>query len=397
MLALDSLVTDLIFKQAAQLDQKTLIDALGGVEAAKQKKLLDPDMLDPRMEMELSPSMPFRRRGERRLMIIDDSQPLREDPQDPVIHVDLRPAKEALIALCTTLPVRLGRVFALGSWGDAVLVARSARDLRAISLLSWVLDPTVDVDGKRRATQLSKSEFEAKIMAYEKRLDELDDDDIIASLSGGITFERRGDLLVVDVLGPDGSWDQRASMQLEAQLAAIDRFSLLPGAPASKRVEAPKPAAKAAAPTPPPPPAPPPPPEPVGPPLATAEVDGSVVIIFPAERFNLDVAAALGKRDWDQVIRAGDHLAGSMRDRIQREGAGWVAPLEFLSEVFVDGKPLSKPAFEAGARAVAGGVRELEVHFPRFGSVMLLDVPGKGRFVSSLKEHTDAVVKLVAP
>ncbi|MBZ0236359.1 MAG: hypothetical protein K8M05_28785, partial [Deltaproteobacteria bacterium] len=235
MLALDSLVTDLIFTQAAQLDQKTLIDALGGVEEAKQKKLLDPDMLDPRMEMELSPSMPFRRRGERRLMIIDDSQPLREDPQDPLVKLDLRPAKEALIALCTALPVRLGRLFALGSWGDAVLVARSARDLRAISLLSWVLDPTVDVDGKRRASQLSKSEFEAKIMAYEKRLDELDDEEILASLGGGATFERRGELLVVDVLGPDGSWDQRASMQLEAQLAAIDRFSLLPGAPASKR------------------------------------------------------------------------------------------------------------------------------------------------------------------
>jgi hypothetical protein len=392
MLALDSLVTDLIFKQAAQLDQKQLIDALGGMEAAKQKKLLDPDMLDPRMEMELSPSMPFRRRGERRLMIIDDSQPLREDPQDPLIKVDLREAKEALIGLCETLPVRLGRLFALGSWGDAVLVARSARDLRAISLLSWVLDPTVDIDGKRRASQLSKSEFEAKIMAYEKRLDELDDDEIIASLTG-VTFERRGELLVVDVLGADGSWDQRSSMQLEAQLAAMDRFSLLPGAPAQKRVpEQPRPAAKPAE----KPAAPPPPPEPVGPPLATAEVGGNVVIIFPAERFNLDIAAALGKRDWDQVIRTGDHLAGSMRDRIQREGAGWVAPLEFLSEVFVDGKPLSKPAFEAGAKSVNGGVRELEVHFPRFGSVLLLDVPGKGRFVSSLKSATDEVVKLVA-
>lgn len=392
MLALDSLVTDLIFSQAAQLDQKTLIDALGGVEEAKQKKLLDPDMLDPRMEMELSPSMPFRRRGERRLMIIDDSQPLREDPQDPLVKLDLRPAKEALIALCTTLPVRLGRLFALGSWGDAVLVARQARDLRAISLLSWVLDPQVDVDGKRRASQLSKSEFEAKIMAYEKRLDELDDEEIIASLTG-VTFERRGELLVVDVLGADGSWDQRASMALEAQLAALDRFSLLPGAPATKRVAPAPPKPKAA---PEPAAAPPPPPEPVGPPLATAEVEGAVVIIFPAERFNLDVAAALGKRDWDQVIRAGDHLAGAVRDRIQRDGAGWVAPLEFLSEVFIDGKPLSKPAFEAGARTVDGGVRELEVHFPRFGSVMLLDVPGKGRFVSSLKQHTGAVVKLVA-
>jgi hypothetical protein len=73
MLALDSLVTDLIFRGDVPLEQATLLDALGGPEVAKQKKLLDPDMLDPRVEMELSPSIPFRRRNERRLMIIDDS------------------------------------------------------------------------------------------------------------------------------------------------------------------------------------------------------------------------------------------------------------------------------------------------------------------------------------
>ena len=98
MLALDSLVTDLMVRGDAQLDQQQLIDALGGPEVAKQRKLLDPDMLDPRMEMELSPSIPFRRRNERRLMIIDDSAPLRADPQEPVVPVDLRPAEEALIA-----------------------------------------------------------------------------------------------------------------------------------------------------------------------------------------------------------------------------------------------------------------------------------------------------------
>lgn len=391
MLALDSLVTDLIFQQAAALDQKTLIDALGGPEAAKQKKLLDPDMLDPRMEMELSPSMPFRRRGERRLLIIDDSQPLREDPQDPLVGVDLRPAKEALVAMCTALPVRLGRLFALGAWGDAVLVARSARDLRGIALLSWALDPTVDVDGKRRASQLSKSEFEAKIMAYEKRLEELDEGQILANL-GGASFERRGELLIVDVLEADGTWDQRKSLALEMSLAAMDRFSMIPGAPASPRPGE----KKAEKPKAPPPPPEPPRPEPAGPPLVTAEIDGGVVILFPPERFDLDVAAALGKRDWDQVIRKGDALSGKVRDQIQRDGATWIAPLEFLSEVFVDGKPLSKPAFEAGATAGANGTRTLEVHFPRFGAVTLFDIPGKGRFVSSVRDHQEEVVALVS-
>ncbi len=392
MLALDSLVTDLMFRGDAQLDQQQLIDALGGPEVAKQRKLLDPDMLDPRMEMELSPSIPFRRRNERRLMIIDDSAPLRADPQEPVVPVDLRPAREALIAMCEALPVKLGRLFALGSWGDAVLVARSARDLRGVCLIAWALDPTVDIDGKRRANQLGRAEFEAKIMAYEKRLDELDEEDILANLPPDVAVERRGELIIVDVLGPDGSWDQRRSAELEACLAAVEQFSTFPGAPRPKAA--------------PPPPPPPPvvaapvapaaePPAAAGPPLITAELGGAVVLLFPAERFDLDIAAALGKRDWDHVIKSGDKLSGAVRDRIHKDGAGWVAPLEFLSEVFIDGKPLSRPAFDAGARAVVGDVRAIDVHFPRFGPVVLFDVPGRGRFVSSVVGRDAEVAALV--
>jgi hypothetical protein len=408
MLAIDSLVTDLMFMSSAAIDQQTLLDALGGEEAAAKKKLLDPDMLDPRVEMELSPSMPFRRRGERRLLIIDDSvAPLRKDPQqDLVIEKDLRPYKEELIAMCQALPVRLGRIFALGAWGDAVLVARSARDLRAICLLPWALDPTIDIDGKRRANRLNQQEFEAKILAFEKRLDELDDKEILASLSG-VSFERRGELLVVDVLDAQGHWDVRASMVLENQLAAIERFSMIPGAPSQPRKPEAKPAAKSeakpsaksdgkpAADATKPADKPAPAPEPVGPPLGITEVGGAVLLVFPAERFDLDIAAALGKRDWDTIVRRSDNMTGAVRDRLHRDGGAWVAPLEFLSEVFVDGKPLTKTAFEQGAVPLASGGRALPVHFPRFGPAMLLDVPGKGRFVTSLTEHAEAVAAVV--
>src|SRR6185295_14548025 len=280
--------------------------------------------------------------------------------------------------------VRLGRLFALGSWGDAVIVARSVRDLRGIALIPWALDPQVDIDGKRRQTPLSQKEFEAKLMAYEKRLEELDDKQIIANLSG-VSFERRGDLVVVDVLEPDGTWDQRKSLAMETQLAAVERFSLLPGAPAQPRAsERPtksiRPQTDRGSVKAPPPPAKP---EPKGPPLSAKEVDGKVVLVFPPERFDLDVAAALGKRDWDQVVRRSDNLTGAMRDKIHRDGANWIAPLEFLSEVFVDGKPLTKAEFEKSATS-ADGVRSMDVHFPRFGPVTLRDIAGKGRFVTSL-------------
>jgi len=145
---------------------------------------------------------------------------------------------------------------------------------------------------------------------------------------------------------------------------------------------------------PPEPPKPPEPkPEPKGPPIAAREVDGAVVLVFPAERFDLDIAAALGKRDWDQVVRRSDNLPGEVRDKIQRDGAGWIAPIEFLSEVFVDGKPLTKAEFERASRS-EHGVRSLDVHFPRFGAVTLLEISGKGRFVTSLDDAARAA-KLV--
>ena len=404
-LQLDSLVTDLMFQANAAIDQKTLIDGLGGETALETKQLLDVDRLDPRAEMELSPSMPFRRRGERRLMIIDDTivTPRPDPAAEPLIKDDLRPAKEALIAICEKLPIRLGRLFVLGTWGDAVLVARNVKDLRAICLLPWALDPQVDQDGKRRQTPLSQKEFEAKLMAYEKRLEELDENQILARLQG-LTFERRGELVIVDALEADGTWDQRKSMAMEMQLGAWDSFSMIPGAPSTAKAPpapaagngAAKPAA-AAAPAAKPAPAPAPVPvkeEPKGPPLTVKEIDNTVVLVFPPDRFNLDVAAALGKHDWDNVVRRSDNLSGAVRDKMHRDGASWIAPLEFLSEVFVDGKPLTKQQFEKDAQPL-DGVKSLEVHFPRFGEVVLFEVPGKGRFVTSLVKGAERAVALV--
>ncbi|MEM9490960.1 MAG: hypothetical protein AAGC55_17560, partial [Myxococcota bacterium] len=234
MLQFDSLVTDLIFQKNAQLDLEPLVAALGGEEAVANCKIIDPDMQDPRFEMELSPSQPFRRRGERRLMIVDEgTAPLREDPRaDPIVPLDLRPARTKLIALCESLDIRLGRLNVLGSHGDAVLVARSAVELRAIALVFWVLSPVVDADGNQRSTPLTRPEFEAKVAAYPKRLEELDEAAILANLNVG-RFERHGELLVVDVLEADGTWDMRNSMALESCLAAVDQFSLIPGAPSA--------------------------------------------------------------------------------------------------------------------------------------------------------------------
>jgi len=373
MLQPDSLVLDLMFRAESPPDPETLINALGA-DVARSRQLFDPDAVDPRIELQLSPSMPFRRREERRLMIIDDSvAPMRKDPQDAIVPVDLRDEKERLIDLVDRLDCRVGRIMTLGTWGEAVLVARTAADLRGIALLSWVLDPLVDADGRKRAQPLSKPDFEAKIAAYDKRLEELDERQILSDI-GPAKFERRGDLLVLDVLESDGTWDLRKSFAMEIALQATDRFSVIIGAPSGGARPASKPV---------PEPVPEPVPVPVGPALRVVEREGRIVLVFPEQRWDLDIAAAIGKKDWEAVLRHNDPITAQVRDRVMNDGAGFLAPLEFLSEVFLDGKPLSRPQFDSGAQSHDGGVRTMEVHCPRYGSALLLDLNGKGRFITS--------------
>ena len=403
MLAIDSLVLDLIFPADSDLEQTAVLDALGGEEFIATRQLVDPDMQDPRWELELTPSMPFRRRGERRLLLIDASvAPMRPDPRtDTVAKIDLRPEKERLIGLCEDLGLRAGRLSGLGVWGSAVLVAKSAVDLRALCLISWALDPSVDIEGRRRATPLARQEFEEKLMAFEKRLAELDEKQILANI-GPSKLERRGDYLVLDVLDGEGHWDLLHSLEMEAAIAATDRFSVIIGAPQGKQASPPRGDAPAnsestkgenrpANGVKPEPAVPVAPPSDSRPPLGITEHDGDLLLLFPRERFDLEIAAAIGKKDWDSVLANQDKLTGKQRDTLHRSGGGFVAPLEFLSEVFIEGLPLTRNVFAEQSSIDDDGTRTLEVHCPRFGQVRLIDFADasnkpnqSARFITSL-------------
>ena len=125
------------------------------------------------------------------------------------------PSKEALIAMCQKLPIRLGRIFALGSWGDAVIVARSFATSAAIALLAVGARSA----GRHRRQAPPDAAVAEGIRGEARRVREAprraDEQQILARLTG-ITFERRGDLVVVDVLEADGTWDQRKSMHARA-------------------------------------------------------------------------------------------------------------------------------------------------------------------------------------
>jgi hypothetical protein len=118
----------------------------------------------------------------------------------------------------------------------------------------------------------------------------------------------------------------------------------------------------------------------------------SLLIFFPPSRFDLEVAAHLGKKDWSAILRDEDKMDGADKDTLYQHGADFVAGVEFLSEVFVEGKPLGKAEFEAGASISDSGLRSMEVHFPRFGPVMLISRPDGSRLVTSRLIGPDEVV-----
>jgi hypothetical protein len=413
-LKMDTPVIDLIYGADAQPTPESMIEALGGEAAAATRMILDVDLDAPQYETDISPTIMLRRRGERRLIIVDEqAQPMRKNPRtEPIIAKDLRPERDRLAAIVEKTGARLGRLGSFGSWGEAAIVVRQPVDLRAILLLGWALDPATDVDGRRRASQLSQKEFEEKLTAYPRRLEELDDLAILSRVPPA-TLTRKGTLLIVDVLSDrDGSWDVRKSYELEKRVAATDLFARIPGArvpvpaseaseqrptvsmramtpppvaaepaPAAARVETP--AARApTAPSPPPVAEPPAPPKPAGPPIVAAELAGRLILRLPAERFDTDAIGLLSKKSVD-IVGAADRLSGAQKDQMHRDGYGFVAPLAFLSEVFVEGKPLDKKRLEAEGRPGPDGTRVLEVHLPRFGPVLLVDGGPGQRWVTS--------------
>jgi hypothetical protein len=375
----DSLVLDVIFPARARPTAEQVTEGLGGEAVTQSRMIVDIDLDLPQIEAEVSPTFLLRRRGERRVFIVDEaSGPLRQSPRtQPIVARDLRPERDRLAAVVEKTGARLGRLGAFGAWGDAVIVARSARDLRAVMLLSWALDPRVDLEGNRRASPLSEQELELKLASFDKRLEEIDDATILSRVPPA-TLERRGPkdapLLVVSVLSDrDGSWDVRKSYELEKRVGAIDLFSRIPGARSTAAVAAAEPELE--------PEPEPEPPRPAGPPIGSVEIDGRIVLRIPGERLHSETVTALGKRPLDALAQD-DPIPRPVRDRIEQTGCGFVAPLEFLSEVFLEGKPLDRRRFEEGATEVAPGVKTLEAHLPRYGGVWVIETAG-GRWVTS--------------
>jgi hypothetical protein len=82
-------------------------------------------------------------------------------------------------------------------------------------------------------------------------------------------------------------------------------------------------------------------------------------------------------------------LCGASTPKVTHQRCRFRGATECLSEVVVDGKPLTKQEFDRDAQT-AEGVKSLDVHFPRFGAVKLLELANKRRFVTSLDDASRA-------
>ncbi len=260
-------------------------------------------------------------------------------------------------------------------WGDAVLVARDgARPARRSACCrgrSTRRSTSTASAARRRCRRRSSRPSCSRSRSGSRSSTS---EQILARLSG-VSFERRGELVIVDVLEADGTWDQRKSMLMETQLGAVGQLLDDPGRAVdgrSHRARERLPAAKVPAPpaaTAPAAAEPAAKPEPPSPrphrPSRSRRARRSPSRRSTARSCSCSRPSASTSTSPPRSASATGTASsaapttcpGAMRDRMHRDGASWIAPLEFLSEVFVDGKPLTKPQFEKDAAAAVPTAR----------------------------------------
>jgi hypothetical protein len=123
-----------------------------------------------------------------------------------------------------------------------------------------------------------------------------------------------------------------------------------------------------------------------------AAVAGALVHAIDELGITVAPAAELSEPDLlrPYVVRAIDGelpagLPSALAATLQGKRVDVVVPVEFLSEVFIDRVPLSKPTFEAQAQPLTldgHELRELEVLAPRVGPGRLIALGGRRVFIS---------------
>lgn len=117
--------------------------------------------------------------------------------------------------------------------------------------------------------------------------------------------------------------------------------------------------------------------------LSVVMDEHGAIVICEAELGDTDILASYAVRKVTGELPPG--IQPSLVDQLQGKRIDFAVQVEFLSEVFIDDKPLTKGFFEAESTALdfgGGSLRSLEVLAPRLGRGTLLRQGRDGIFVS---------------
>ena len=116
--------------------------------------------------------------------------------------------------------------------------------------------------------------------------------------------------------------------------------------------------------------------------------DHGAIVICEAELGDTDILSQYAVRKVAGELPSG--IQPSLVDQLQGKRIDFAVRVEFLSEVFIDDKPLTKTFFEAESTALEFGgatLQRLEVLAPRLGRGTLLRRGRDGIFVSRVAKY----------
>lgn len=301
-------------------------------------------------------------------------------------------------------------VYGVYAW--AMVLVEDVRWLHGLVLLDWLYNPRLDERGgmvpeddesppddllRAKLAVFRQIWTPARSAAFARRL-------------GQGALQPIDDLQALTLLGPDGGFDPRYWQQLAMQVAISEVRALA----AQSKDAGPRPASSAPsgpgaippapkAPAAPPPPAdglsplaramkeaeeraaspapqrsePPPEPPAQGPEARWARGPQGLLLVVPSDGLDARTLKKLRESGTEGLTRREQPSAEDLQ-AWRDAGAHFVVELPSLSRLFLDGRPLDGPTFEAAAVRL-GPLSTLECHLPRVARVLALLVPADPR------------------
>jgi hypothetical protein len=122
--------------------------------------------------------------------------------------------------------------------------------------------------------------------------------------------------------------------------------------------------------------------------LSVVMDEHGAIVICEAELGDTDILSSYAVRKVAGELPSG--IQPSLVDQLQGKRIDFAVRVEFLSEVFIDDKPLTKPSFEEAATTVeiaGAAIKQLEVLAPRLGRGTLFRRDRDGVFVSRTAKY----------